>query len=342
MRKTILRTMLLLLAANLCLTASVKAQKRSKHKVQKVVEPKEDFSTYIDNPICKLMIVDSVVVDADKVLSHIPMPQHLGSFDTNDSNVRYHQNDFKTQRLYAEVADTSGNHIIYRQLLIGNKWSEPEPLHINGDCFDYINPFPMPDGQTLYFAARSEEDHQGKCYSLYTTTLDYETGEYLAPKLLPYPFVSEDYDLYYIDDEVASVAWLVTTRRQPQGKACIYTIHSQQPWSFYDTEETAPAQLKSYAVIERIADTWGSVEERNKTIRDIEAALAECKQEMIAPDNGEPVVLKNLRAKAESLERQLDEYRRMYNRSNDNRLAETIRQTEQELKLLYAELRSKF
>lgn len=343
MRNNLLPTLVLLAVALAGISVNASAQKKGKAaRIIRKAEPKEDYSLYVDNPVSKVMIVDSIVVNADDVLLHIPMPRHLGSFAKDDDGNRYHQNDFEDQRLYAAVADTAGNHCIYRKSLVGDKWSEPEPLRINGTCYDFINPFPMPDGQTLYFAARNEDDHEGRCYSLYTTTLDYETGEYLAPSRLPFPFASGSDDLFFIEDDVSSIAWFVTRRRQPEGKACIYTIHSQQPWEYYDAEETAPQRLKSYALIDRIADTWGSTEQRNVAMEQMKSSLNEYREEenANAHQGNEPQARRHLRMKAETLQRQIDEYRRMYASSKDSRMAETIRQAETELRQIYASMRA--
>lgn len=340
--KTTLKTIAIVLLLFAFSMPYASAQKKG--KAQAKAAPKEDFSLYLDNPICQVVITDSVVVPISETFRSIPFPSYLGRLfaSAEDGGRITYENDFGDQRMFAET-DENGRHNIYRQTLLGDKWGEPELVRINGSFIDIINPFPMPDGQTLYFAARSEEDNNGNSFSLYTTTFDTETMSYLAPQRLPFPFVSSASDLYYIEDETDSIAWLATTRRQPEGMICIYTMQNKQPWSYYDVEETEPARLKSYALIEHISDTWPSESEKNLINKRIAEVLKDAQQtEVASTESKEPVARKNIRIKIENLERQLSEYRLMYSRSdldNKNRLADTIRESEQELKGLYSELR---
>lgn len=314
------------------------AQKKARKTVTKPV-PQEDYSKYIEGPICRVMILDSIVVPIHEVTKNIPMPAHMGRFfvSTEHDGTTVYENEFADTRMYS-MADSSGHHNVYRQMLLHNKWAEPELVNINGDFIDIINPFPMPDGQTLYFAGRSQDDNEGKTISLYTTTYDSQTGTYLTPQCLPFPFTSNDNDLYFIDDGIDGVSWFATTRNQPEGMACIYTMQSKQPWVYYDSEEMEPKQLKSYALIERISDTWTSPSERQQVLDAINNTLSEYKK-ISSTSNVEHSGIKYLRNKIATLERQLDEYRLLYHKSNNNnsRLQETIKSTESQLHKLYDE-----
>ena len=53
--------------------------------MKKKVE-QEDFSRWINNPICKVMIVDSIVVNENELLNHIPMPSYMGKLYFNEIN----------------------------------------------------------------------------------------------------------------------------------------------------------------------------------------------------------------------------------------------------------------
>lgn len=352
------------------------AQKhRNKKNIKKelIQEEEEDEEIWSETPICKLTIVDSIVVNKNSIIENIPLPEHLGKIFVNQETGNYtYENEFSDMR-YVTLPDTSGHHNIYRQILLANQWGKPEKVKINGDKYDYINPFIMPDGQTLYFAARCTEDNEGNTHSLYTTTYDSETNSYLEPQRLPYPFNSDENDIIYIEDDLNSIAWLVTTRRQEEGNACIYTISAKQPWEYYDNETIEPQKLKSLALIEKISDTWTSEEQRHEVLKKITQIKNNKKETEITGKNVNFIINNNTvynsfsdfkrdeskdlyiklldkEAKQVAYTRQLKEYRKMYHNSseeNRQRLADVITETENNLKknietinLLKKEIRS--
>lgn len=323
--------------------SSAMSQKKKTTKAVNQTQTKEDFSIYTENPVCQVIIADSVVVPINDMVKNIPLPSHIGRLFSSIDNggLIMFENEFADTRLFA-VTDDTHHHNLYRQTLIENKWNEPELLQINGEFLDLINPILMPDGQTLYFAARTAEDNEGKTFSLYTTTLDVETASYLTPQRLPFPFVSDDNDLYYIEDEADSIAWLVTTRRQPTGMACIYTMRNKQPWTFYDSEETPASKLKSLALIQNIQDTWPSASERQKIMDDINNTLSSYNKTSDEGQKGETVVRNELQKKIDETQRQLDEYRKLYNGSSADKRSQikgTIIETENKLRGYHNSLR---
>ena len=362
-------TILLMTAViGLCLmTIPANGQKRQRQKApQKTVKQEEDMTEWIENPICRTMIIDSIIVDAANIIPSIPLPPYAGHFFTdNKSGTIIHENELGDQRLFA-VADTSGYKRLYHTILLGDEWSAPEEVIINGTCYDIQNPYPMPDGQTLYFAARNADDNEGRCLSLYTTTYDPETNTYLAPQRMPYPFNSDSDDLYYIDDDSDSLAWLATTRRQEEGKACIYIMRTVQPWEFYDAETTDPHMLKRLATIASIADTWTSQERKDDAIRTHEmlSEMSHRKQRQgericfVVNDRKTYTQTSQFtseesrslfseytakKEKTEATERQLEAYRRLYHNSsaeNRQRIAETITEAEKTLREAYAETKA--
>lgn len=322
----------------------VYAQKKGKKPAAKVAAaPKEDFSLYTNNPICKVLVADSVVVPSTDVIKNIPMPSHLGRFfvSPDHGNAIVYENEFADYRMFS-LKNDEGRYVLYGQTLTGQKWSEPEVIRINGDFTDIINPFPMPDGQTLYFAARSMDDNDGKTYSLYTTTLNTETNEYLSPQRLPFPFASDADDLLYIEDETTLLAWLVSARRQQEGMVCIYVMQNKQPWTFYDDEETDPRKLKDYALISRIADTWTSETDRNKVLDELRQMIS---MQTVGKNVNEISTEQAMMRRIEETRRKLDEYRIFYNNADDagkKGISSNIIELEQLLRNLYAEYRRLF
>lgn len=310
------------------------AQKKSKSP-QKSTERLVDYSQYTDNPVCQVTIIDSLVVPVHEAIKNIPLPAHLGRiFPSNEIDGRMvYENEFGDMRMYSTI-DDSGHHRIYTQTLLASTWSTPEAVEINGDFTDVINPFPMPDGQTIFFSARTAGEEGDASFSLYTTTYDSETCTYLTPTKLPFPFVSSANDLYYIEDEADGIAWLVTTRSQPEGKACIYTMLNKQPWQYYNPDETTPAKLKDYALISSISDTWISPSDRNRKRDEVKAALASYNDSPSTFVSEESTARRTIRAKVIELQRQINEYRRIYYKTSPDmrdRISDTIREAESQL-----------
>lgn len=359
--------LIILIATLFCQnTMAQKNRNKKKAKQEVVQEEEENLDIWTETPICKVMIVDSIVVDKKELVQQIPLPGHLGKIfiDTETGNYIY-ENDFADMR-YITQTDTSGYHNIYRQILLAEKWGAPELIQINGDKYDYINPYVMPDGQTLFFAARSRDDNEGKTYSIYTTTFDPETNTFLEPQRLPYPFNSDGNNIVYIEDEVNSIGWFASTRRQDEEKVCIYTIATKQPWEYYDNENYEPEKLKSLALIERISDTWPSQKQRDIVLEKINQLNNDNKNTEETNKNINFVInnntiydsfsdfkneeSKNLyiklldqKAKQIAYKRQLNEYRKLYHNSTEEgqkRITDVITATENELKSSYNTVRS--
>ena len=347
--------------------------RRGRKAVKKKVE-QEDFSRWTNNPICKTMIVDSIVVSENELLNHLPMPSYMGKLYFNEKiGAVVYENDFGDMRLYSSK-ESNGESFIYRQSLLADKWSEPEKVVINGDNFNFSHPVLMPDGMTLYFSSNirqedvEDEENENsekadKSQSLYTTIYDSETNSFLEPQRLPFPFNSDEDDVYYIEDEMSHIAWLATKRRQPKGKVCIYTMSVEQPWTFYDAETTEPKRLKSLALISAISDTWTSDSKRKKILGTVEQMK---KKNSSNPQKNNLSFIVNdkivyhsvndfkteeaknqfinyidQKNRLSALSRQLNEYRRLYhsnNNSNRDQLANTILELEKERSTLLSSI----
>ena len=346
---------------------------RGRRVVKKKVE-QEDFSRWTNNPICKTIIVDSIVVNENELLNHLTIPSYMGKLYFNEKvGAVVYENDFGDMRLYSSK-DSNGESFIYRQTLLADKWSEPEKVVINGDNFNFSHPIMMPDGMTLYFSSNikqedieNEEEGNEKpdnSQALYTTVYDSETNSFLEPQKLPFPFNSDEDDIYYIEDEISHIAWLVTKRRQPKGKVCIYTMSVEKPWTFYDAENTEPKKLKSLALISSISDTWTAESKRKEILKTVEQLKSESgsntqKMNLSFVVNSKKVYhsvndfkteeAKNLfvnyieqKNRLSALSRQLNEYRRLYHSDNNSKkdeLANTILKMEKEHSTLLYSIR---
>lgn len=274
-------------AIMLCCTLTVSAQRKHKArtapKTTKTVKAakntlpgvsqaqKELFDEMIDNTQ-KLFVIDSVVVDKATVLTSIPQPDDLGKIMAynayfNDQalpGVYIYVNGFDNKCYYA-VNDTLGNSRMMMREKLNNKWGDPQQVKGIGTQYKHINyPFMTSDGETLYFAAKSEEGLGG--YDIYVTRFDSDEGTFLEAENvgLPYNSFSDDY-LFCIDD-IHNFAWFATTRNQPEGKACVYTIRTSNKRVNYQVEAYDEEQLQHLAKLSSISATWPNKQQRNTAL----------------------------------------------------------------------------
>ena len=353
-RKLLLISVLVL---SVCLSANAQKKGKAKPKAAEpvVVEPEEPVVDYSENPVVKVAVADTAVLDMADIISAIPLPPHMGRL-FRDGDVIVHENEMGDRRFYA-ATDADGKSYIYEQMMLGNRWSEPSKLTLEGGLSRFTMPFPLPDGETLYFAAA---DSEGGNLSLYTTMYDSEDKAYRLPQRLPFPFTSDADDLLYIEDETDGVTWFVSCRNQPEGKACLYTLSGCQPWTFYDADETDHALLTHYALLDQVAKTRASKKQSDA----IKHALAEYEGMKVAVSQTPTFVVSDTKvcrsaddfastdAKAlyaewadklqqqASVERQLEEFRLLFHNTTTTANRDKLTPTIAELETRQAKLRT--
>ncbi|MDO4933854.1 MAG: hypothetical protein Q4E71_04515, partial [Prevotella sp.] len=90
--------------------------------------------------------------------------------------------------------------------------------------------------------------------------------QFLKPENIGMPFNSTANDYMYAVDELDSIGWFVTDRNQPDGKVCIYTFIPSDSRQTYTADEYTTEQIKDFARISRIANTWKDGSERKKAL----------------------------------------------------------------------------
>lgn len=225
----------------------------------------------------KIFIIDSTVVDSRKVLDAIPLPKAYGRyvaydefFATNGKSDTYvFVNGFNNRCFFTEVG-TDSIARLYSCDKQGDAWGKPQPITEINECFKHISfPYMSSDGQTLYFSAESIDDGLGK-RDIYMAKYDADEGHFLQAENIGLPFNSSADDYAYVEADADHLAWFATTRRQPSGKACVYTFVPYQPRQNYAADEIPDSRLRSYANITRIRDTWPTPEYREKAMAHLE------------------------------------------------------------------------
>ena len=174
----------------------------------------------------KLMFIDSVVVDKKDFLNSLPLNKESGKltyfnsfFNANkEVNTTVYINEFNNRSYYAEGDSTQSS--IYTIDKLGNKWSIP--VKISEITTDYQNPdypFLCSDGVTLFFGAKGPKSMGG--YDIFMTRYNGDDGTWYEPENYGLPYNSTANDYLLAIDDYDQLGWLVTDRRQEEGKVCI-------------------------------------------------------------------------------------------------------------------------
>ena len=218
----------------------------------------------------RVFFIDSMVVDKDNFIQHIPLPRECGTISSQqegENMIAAYLNEFGN-KMYYSVRDTMGNASIYTKDKLGNDWSKPIGLTGIDNMTNPDYPFMMPDGTTFYFSQKSDDTLGG--YDIFVTRYDSSTGEFLKPNNMGLPFNSSANDYMYVVDELDSLGWLVTDRFQPEGKVCIYIFVPSKTRENFDLGKMSESEVRQFATIHSIQDTWPSEEARSEALLRLE------------------------------------------------------------------------
>ena len=235
-----------------------------------------------------VFVIDSTVVDADKVMDVITLPKAYGKyvaynkfFDTNSAlneNSVVYVNGFDNRCYYNEVGTDSISRLFMRERQ-GEEWDEARPLtEINELVSNATYPYMASDGQTLYFAGKSDEEGLGE-RDIYMTKYDAEEGKFLKPENIGLPFNSTKDDFIYVEADADGIAWFASTRRQPEGKVCVYTFVPSETRQNYDADDLDDTELKNYAELMRIRSTWPTPEIRQTAMQRLQSLQAKTEKQ---------------------------------------------------------------
>ncbi len=271
-----------IIALALLAPISMQAQKKKavvkKAPVVVVEEPQEDPRiTEMREATQQIIFIDSVVVAKDDILSIIRLNPESGKLDTFDQFFRSegHTDSYvylneMGNKCYFSDENANGQMQLYTLDKLGEEWSEPLALKgINEGISEANYPFMMTDGTTFYFAAKGKESIGG--YDIFVTRSDSENGQFLRPENIGMPFNSEANDYLYVIDELSNIGYFVTDRRQPAGKVCVYIFIPPTSRHIYNSDAYSDEQLRGFADISRIANTWRKGTERKQALERLKA-----------------------------------------------------------------------
>lgn len=360
---------LLILSLALLVAGPMEAQKKKKRPRKPAVEvPKEDPRiTNMREMTQQILIIDSIVADKDQVLAQIHLSEDAGQLMTSKTftgkavSGQAFVNEMGN-KAYLSLPDDSLKLQLYTCDLLGGEWSQPEALQgLNDGLIETSYPYMLADGQTLYFAGQGEESIGG--YDIFFTRYDAHSGRFLKPENLGMPFNSEANDYLYVIDEYRQLGYFVTDRRQPEGKVCIYIFVPAESRQTYDAGVYSEQQIRDFAAITRIADTWTDKKAREAAMARLKAVnSAQKRVKTVAPDAQQCLVITDaltystasdfkskeaaslyqqlvqVRQKLSQLESQTEQLRTLYHQAGKaerKSLQTEIMEAEGELKALY-------
>ena len=250
------------------------AQKRKNNRVVKkpvIEEPQEDPRiTSMREMTQQIIIIDSIVADKDQLLSEVYLSDETGRIvnsrdflDQGDSTTVF-VNEMGNKAYYSQPDDSLHQQLCTSDLL-GGEWSKPQLLKgLSEGISEAAYPFMMADGMTFYFAGKGEESIGG--YDIFMTRYDARSNSFLKPENIGMPFNSEANDYLFAIDEYAHIGYFVSDRRQPEGKACLYIFIPKESRKTYDPIVYTQAEIRGFADISSIANTWGNGKERNEAL----------------------------------------------------------------------------
>lgn len=361
---------LLILSLALLVAGPMEAQKKKKRPRKPAVEvPKEDPRiTNMREMTQQILIIDSIVADKDQVLAQIHLSEDAGQLMTSKTftgkavSGQAFVNEMGN-KAYLSLPDDSLKQQLYTCDLLGGEWSQPEALQgLNDGLIETSYPYMLADGQTLYFAGQGEESIGG--YDIFFTRYDAHSGRFLKPENLGMPFNSEANDYLYVIDEYRQLGYFVTDRRQPEGKVCIYIFVPAESRQTYDAGVYSEQQIRDFAAITRIADTWTDKKAREAAMARLKAVnSAQKRVKTTEPDAQQRLVISDaltystasdfkskeaaslyqqlvqVRQKLSQLESQTEQLRTLYHQAGKaerKSLQTEIMEAEGELKALYA------
>lgn len=262
-------TLILLLPLALC------AQKKKKRVVKKPaveVQKEDPRITNMREMTQQIIFVDSIVTDKNQFLTHLRVSHESGTIMCPKQFLNKSQDDSTSvfinemgNKAYFSLPDDSLYQQLYTIDKLGGEWSRPMAIQgISEGISQAAYPFMLNDGITFYFAGKGEESIGG--YDIFFTRYDSHSSRFLKPENIGMPFNSEANDYMYAIDEYNRIGYFVSDRHQPEGKVCIYVFVPSDSRKTYDLSAYTEQQMRGFAAISCIADTWGDGKERQAAL----------------------------------------------------------------------------
>lgn len=211
----------------------------------------------------KLVVIDSISVPKEDFFRRYRLPRSAGSLRGSDAlpfagkeslRTVVYTNEGDDFKMWAEPDSVGNLQLFESSRLTDGSWSEPlqtpEDLSGGGNA---AYPFMMADGVTLYFASDGEGSIGG--YDIFRSNRDSQTGEYMPPQNLGFPYNSPANDYMLAIDELTGAGWWATDRNADNPDEL--TIYVFVPSEFRSNYEPDLDNLPDLARISDYKATWG-------------------------------------------------------------------------------------
>lgn len=229
----------------------------------------------------RIAFIDSLVFDKDALFSTLPFSSDAGQlvptaplFQGKDLpntqlGVATYINPLRSAAYFSAAVGALPQRL-YTSFSSSGIWSAPAPLEGIADSIFLAPDFPflLTDGITLYFAAKGRESIGG--YDLFATRYNPDTHRYVHPTNVGMPFNSPDNDYLLAIDSRLNLGYLLTDRRQPEGKVCLYTFlpqpdHTQLSDTLSRETRVAHAQIASIGLTQLGLETFVAEAQKRRT-----------------------------------------------------------------------------
>lgn len=234
-----------------------------------------DMGSTMLSRVERISIIDSIVVDKNDFFNAYKLSAPTGYIVGEEAlppgmkllpSTTVYTTESNDAMLWSEPDSKNGGRLVESHLLADGTWERPSSL---GDALnsmpDAAYPFLMPDGSTLYFAAKGDESLGG--YDLFVSRNNGD--EFLQPQNMGMPYNSPYDDYMLAIDELTGAGWWATDRNRLDGQLTIYVFVPQELRVSYpiDTPE-----LPSLAMIKDISKTGDGADHSAvaKAIKDLE------------------------------------------------------------------------
>lgn len=219
-----------------------------------------------------ICFIDSIVLHKSQMLSALPLSSEIGHIGTlqqvcpevarqcDSADVMSAYMNSMEDCLYFTMKDSVGVEKLHSCNNLMGTWTSPTPLDgITNISGKQGYPFMLSDGITFYYSAQHPDGIGG--YDIYVTRYQSSENRFLTPELLNMPFNSLANDYFYIYDEGKEIGCFATDRRQAADSVCVYFFLPNPERRIYQADSLDEAELRGYAQIRFIKDTWSNAEE---------------------------------------------------------------------------------
>ncbi len=226
----------------------------------------------------RVVVFDSVIVDRDRFLSALCLGGESGTVAPTSTLIASCGSD-DAMLFTPEMADRVfysrfGNDStlqLYASDLLGSELTKAEALKGLESEYDTNYPFMMPDGQTLYYAAKGDASLGG--YDIFMSRYDPYEHVFFTPENVGMPFNSPANDYMMCVNEEYNVGCFVSDRGMEEGKVCVYYFIPNEVRRVYVEEEVGEELLRQLARLDQISLTW----QEEVMVRTAARRLQECR-----------------------------------------------------------------